>query len=586
MVLMLREVILCAHGDVPADLVIRRAKIVNVFSEEILEEDIAIKNGYIARIGDSSDIIGDATKIFDAKELYAAPAFIDAHIHVESSLLNLTQFAKAVIPHGTAAIITDFHELANVLGVRGIKMIIDEAKRLPIHVFIMAPSCVPAAPGVDTSGAEIGAKEIEDLLEEEVVIGLGEMMNYPGTIGGDLEILQKIKASESKRKIVDGHAPLLLGKELQAYRAAGILTDHESVTGKEAVEKLRLGMYLLVRQGSASKNVDILKDVLEVGMPLDRCILVTDDKHVDDLLENGHLEPVIRGAIEIGVDPIKAIKMVTLNVATAYRLNRVGAIAPGYRADIVLMGSIEKIDVKAVFLDGKLVARDGKLLARMGQYEYPRWATQTINLKGRISEDDLAIRSEREKVRVRVIVAKENSIVTSGTVEEMEVRNGIIEPDPKRDILEIVVVERHRATGNIGRGFVKGFGLKRGAIASSVAHDSHNIVALGTNLGDLATAINIIVDIQGGLVVVDRGKVKAKLELPLAGIMSLEEATIVAEKLKRLKKAARELGASFENPFMTLSFMALPVIPELKITDKGLFDVNKFKHVPLVVSGD
>ncbi len=581
--MMLRDLILCSRGEIPADLVIRNVRIINVFSEEIFEGEIAVKDGFITRVGSCSDLIGEMTRIFDGEGMFAVPGFIDAHVHVESSLLCPSQFAKAVIPHGTSAIITDFHELANVLGVRGIKMIISEAKRLPMRIFIMAPSCVPAAPGVDTSGAEIGPKDIEELLREDLVIGLGEMMNFPGVINAEKDVLDKILSTERKRKVVDGHAPLLSGRNLQAYRTSGIITDHESTEIEEAIEKLRLGMYLLVRQGSVSKNIDILRGILEMGLPLERCIFVTDDKHVDDILENGHLEPVLRTAVEMGVDPIKAIKMVTLHVATAYRLSRMGAIAPGYYADIVLLEDLKNFGVKAVFLSGELVAKDGKLLISIEPYEYPKWALETINLKRRISSGDLTIRAKGDTVRIRVIGAKENSVITDEIIENMEVREGLIEADVERDILEIVVVERHKATGNIGLGFVRGFGLKRGAIGSSVAHDSHNIVAVGTNREDLARAINAIAEMGGGLVAVEEGKVVAKLELPLAGLMSLEEPNIVADKLRKLIEAARRMGARFENPFMTLSFMALPVIPKLKITDKGLFDVESFKHVPLIV---
>lgn len=580
---MLKEVILCSQGRVPADVVIRNVKIVNVFSKTIHDGDIAIKGEYIARIGDCSDIVGNLTQVFDGKGIYAAPGFIDAHVHVESSLLCPTQFAKAVIPHGTAAIITDFHELANVLGIKGLNLMLREAKRLPMKIFIMAPSCVPAAPGIDTAGAEIRSKDIAKLLREDMVIGLGELMNFPGVLNVDYEVMRKVMLTERVRKTIDGHAPLLSGNALQAYRSAGILTDHESTTENEAIEKLHLGMYLLVRQGSVTKNINILKRVLSEKLPLDRCILVTDDKHVDDILENGHLEPALRAAMELGVDPIDAIRMVTLNVSNAYGLNRLGALAPGYYADVVLLEDLEKMHVKAVFLNGKLVAQDGKLLLEMERYEYPKWALKTVKMSKRVSEDDLKIRACGDKVKVKVIGAKEGSVITDCYVEEIEAKNCTIEPVPERDILEIVVVERHKNTGNIGKGFVKGFGLKRGAIGSSVAHDSHNIIAVGTNRRDLAVAINAIAEMQGGLVVVDNGEVKAKLELPLAGLMSLEEPHVVAEKLKKLVKATKDLGTELENPFMMLSFMALAVIPKLKITDKGLFDVDSFKHVSLLV---
>lgn len=580
---MLRELILCSQGKIPADIVIKNVRIINVFSKTIFDGDIAIKGKYIARVGNCDDIIGDLTKVFDGKGMYAAPGFIDAHVHVESSLLCPTQFARAIIPHGTAAIITDFHELGNVLGVRGLHLMLDEARKLPVKIFVMAPSCVPAAPNIDTSGAEIRPEDIAELLKDDMVLGLGELMNFPGVLDVNENVLQKIALAEKAKKIIDGHAPLLSGSTLQAYISAGILTDHESTTEHEAVEKLHLGMYLLVRQGTVARDIGVLKRVISEKLPLDRCILVTDDKHVDDILENGHLEPVLRTAIELGVDPIEAIRMVTLNVSTAYGLRRLGALSPGYYADVVLFENLEDVHVKAVFLNGELVARDGKLLINLEQYKYPDWALKTMRLAKEVSEDELTIRACADKVKIRLIVAREGSVVTDCHIEEVETKNCIIEPDPERDILEIVVAERHKATGNIGKGFVRGFGLKRGAIGSSVAHDSHNIIAVGANRRDLAEAINAVAKIQGGLVVVDNGKVRAKLELPLAGLMSLEEPHRVSERLKKVIQAAKDLGAELENPFMVLSFMALPVIPKLKITDKGLFDVDRFSYVPLIV---
>ncbi|MHA1590057.1 MAG: adenine deaminase [Candidatus Njordarchaeales archaeon] len=581
----LKDVIRCALGRVPADLVIKNVTVVNVFTEELVEGSIALKGKYIARVGEVNDIISDSTIIYDAKGMYAVPAFIDAHIHIESAMITLTEFARAVIPHGTGTIITDIHELANVIGIEAVDLILREAEKLPLNVFIMLPSCVPAAPGIDTSGAEIGVGEIQEYIEREYVLGLGEMMNYPGVLNLEEDVLKKIGIAQNAGKVVDGHAPLLLGKELQAYASVGILTDHETVTPEEALEKLRSGMYLLVREGSLSKNIDILRKVIERGLSLERCIIVTDDRHPDDLLREGHLDPAIRKAIKMGIDPVKAIKMVTLIPAQAYRLSRIGGIAPGYYADIVLLKNLESVSICKVFLKGELVADDGKVLIKLQTPQYPAKYLRTINVKKTPTKDDLAIISpeDAEEVAVRVIGVQEGSLITKSLTERLAVKNRRVLPDPSRDILEIVVVERHRKTGNIGKGFVKGFGIKRGALASTIAHDSHNIVAVGADLDSLETAIKEVIRIGGGLVVALRDKVLAELSLPLAGLMSIESIENVVQKLDLLNNKAKELGIKIRNPFMTLSFLALPVIPELKITDKGLFDVKLFKRVNVII---
>lgn len=580
----LRSIIRCSLGIIPADLVIKNVTIVNVFTEEFIEGSIALKNGYIARVGDVNDVIRDSTTIINGNGLYAAPAFIDAHIHIESSMLTLTEFAKATIPHGTGTIITDIHELTNVIGEKALKLILNEAKNLPLNVFIMVPSCVPAAPGIDTSGARIDSNKVKELINLPNVLGLGEMMNYPGVLNTDTEVLEKIITTHRQRKIVDGHAPLLFGKELQAYIAAGILTDHESTTGEEAISKLRNGMYLMAREGSLSKNLNILASVMEKNLSLERCIIVSDDKHPNDLLINGHLEPALRKAINMGIDPIKAIKMVTINPARAYRLDRIGAIGPGYYADIALIRDLEEFKIEKVFLKGQLVAENGKLLVDLPRYDYPEEVLQTIHVKKIPNEKDLTIEyhGEDEIVSVNVIGVREESLITDHIREKMKVRNNMLLPDPAQDILEIVVVERHKNTGNIGKGFVKGFGLERGALASSVAHDSHNIICVGASLKDMCIAIGRLIEIRGGLVVVESGKILAELSLPLGGLISLESVESVATKLSEINSKTQKLGCKLKHPFLTLSFLALPVIPKLKMTDKGLFDVEEFKHIDVI----
>jgi len=573
------DVINVARGLAKADLVIKNAKIVNVFTEEILEGGIAIKSGYIARIGEIDDVIGDRTNVLDAKGGYLAPSFIDAHIHIESSMITLTQFAKAAVPHGTGGIITDLHEIANVLGEFGIKIILEEARKLPLEVFFMVPSCVPAAEGIDTAGAKIGLREVMKIMDETNAIGLGEMMNYPGVLNLNDEVIGKIDYAHSKRKIVDGHAPLLLGKELQAYIAAGIKTDHESVTEEEAIEKLRYGMYLLAREGSLAKNLStLIRAILKKEFPLDRVIIISDDKHPDDL-EEGHLEPSIRKAIELGVDPIKAIKMVTINPAIAYNLDRIGAIAPGYKANLVILSSLEKVKVDSVFYKGKLVAKEGRLIVDIEDISYPEKALKSVNVKRIPSVEELTVKFDGERAKIHVIGAKDLSLVTEHIIEEVKVEDGKILPKPEKDLLQIVVLERYKGGRRFGVGFIRGFGIKEGAIAQTIAHDSHNIIAVGASLEDIVLAIKELVNMQGGVIVVRNGKVLGKIQLKFAGLMSLESAENVGRELVKLRELVKELGSKLERPFMTLSFMALPVIPKLKITDKGLFDVEKFSFI-------
>lgn len=576
----LKAAILCSRNIVDPDLVISNVSIVNVFTEEILKGSILIKGRIICGVRNKHT---SGKIVVNGDGLYAVPAFIDAHIHIESSLLNPTEFAKSVIPHGTGAVITDFHELANVVGLDGLKIILEDIKRLPLKIFLAAPSCVPAAPGIDTSGAHLSVEELKTIVDESFVVGLGEMMNIPGVLNCDEDVLAKIALFESEGKIIDGHAPLVMGDDLQAYLVPGISTDHESVGFEEALDKLRNGVFLLIREGSVAKNMSILRDIIKSGLPLENCALVSDDKHVDDILFEGHLEPIITKAIEMGIDPIKALKMVTINPARHYGLRRMGAIAPGFMADIVLLDNLEKPRVRYVFLDGELVAKNGNLIVEIPKYEYPGWMLNTIHVRNYVDTRSITINAEGKRALVRVIVAKENSLITEEEQVWLQIRDNTIMADPGRDILHIVVAERHKGTGNIGRGFVKGFGFKRGAIASSVAHDSHNIVGVGTNPRDLAIAINEIIKMKGGLVVANDGEVIAKLELRLAGLMSIEEADTVVNKLERINKAVRTLGTNIENPFMLLSFMALPVIPKLKITDKGLFDVQEFKHKNVVI---
>jgi len=556
----LKRLIDVALGKEKADLVIKNAEIVNVLTEEFIKADIAICGDKIAGIGSYEGL-----KEIDAEGLYAVPGLIDGHTHIEMSMLSVTEFARIVVPRGTTSVVADPHEIANVLGKDGIKVLLEEAKTTPLKVFCMVPSCVPSSP-LETPGAVITAEDVEELLELDGVIGLAEMMNYPGVIYKNPEVLKKIEVVKAKRKPIDGHCPLLRGKELNAYISAGIGSDHESIGEEEAMEKLRLGMRIMIREGSVARN---LKALLNIAKKAYRwCMLVTDgDRTTKDLLEQGYLDYVYRRAVEEGVDPIKALQMCTINTAEWFGINA-GLIAPGRYADVVLLKNLERFEVVSVVANGSLVGEIKRT------YEYPEFVKKSVRLKKKIEPEDIKIEGSGTARIIRVI---EGEIVTG---EDREFVDGI---DVERDILKIVVVERHKATGNIGKGFVRGFGLKRGAFASSVAHDAHNIVAVGTNDEDICSAVNRIADLQGGIVVVADGEVKAELQLNIAGLMSEERAEVVAEKIDRIHEELKKLGCKHPSPIFALSFMALPVIPKLKITDLGLVDVERFEVTDVFV---
>ncbi|MBO8182404.1 MAG: adenine deaminase [Archaeoglobus sp.] len=559
----IRRLIDVAAGRRKADLVIKKAEIVNVFTEEIYKADIAIADGKIAGVGSYEGI-----KEVDARNLYAVPGLIDAHTHVEMSMLTLSEFAKIIVPKGTTAIIADPHEIANVLGVEGIKYLIEEAKTIPIRFYCMVPSCVPSS-SLETSGARISEKEIKELLTLDEVLGLAEVMSFPDVIAGKEDVLKKILAAEKK----DGHAPLLSGKELNAYVAAGIETDHESISYNEALEKLRLGMKIMIREGSAARN---LKDLVELAKTGNRnLMLVTDgDRNLNDLIEEGYLDHVFRRAVEEGVDPIKALQMCTINPASHYNLS-LGAIAPSRYADIVLLENLERFRVKKIFFGGEEVQKVFEGIFKGKRFVYPEKAKRSVKAN-KIKPEDIKIdlEGERKRKRARVIGIVEGEIVTEEIIEEID---GI---KPERDILKIIVLERHKGSGRIGKGFVKGFGLKAGAVASSISHDSHNLIAVGADDESICRAVNRVIELQGGIVVVSP-KGNEELQLEIAGLMTEKSAEEVLEKVKRIHKLLRELGCKLKSPIISLSFLALPVIPELKITDFGLIDVKEGKVVSI-----
>ena len=556
-----------AKGDSPADLVLENARVVNVFTGEVETGNVAIYDGRIAGVGDYHQ----ARQVIDLGGRYLAPGLINGHTHIESSMLDIGQYARAVVARGTLAVVTDLHELTNVCGIDAISYILNSARRLPLELFLMAPSCVPAT-HLETSGVCLEAAELKRVLGWRGVIGLGEMMNFPGVIGAADNVLNKI--SLAKDKIVDGHAPGVKGKELTAYIAAGIYSDHESVSLEEAREKLRQGMYIMIREGSSEKNLEALLPLV-TDKTYKRCLFVVDDRSCADLLRDGDIDAVVRQAIKLGLEPVRAIQLATINAAEYFRLERLGAIAPGYIANLIVVDNPSDFRVDMAFYHGKLVASQGKVLFKPTRYSGKR-PVSTVNIKPFAVE---ALRLIAKGETMPVIEAVAGQIITKKRTEKVKVSDGVIAADTERDILKLVVVERHRATGNIGIGLVKGFGLRRGALVSSVAHDSHNIIAVGTSDEDIFTGIKEIERLQGGLVVVDGGKVLAGLALPIGGLLSDQPLEVVVDRLERLEALAAELGTELSSPFAALSFLALPVIPELRLTDLGLVDVNAFKLI-------
>jgi adenine deaminase len=563
----LANLIAVARGKRPADLILANARVVNTFTGEVEAGNVAICGEHIAGVGDYRQ----AREVLDLAGQYLAPGLIDGHVHLESSMLDVAEYARAVVPHGTSAIITDLHEIANVCGLAGMKYVLDSARRLPLDVLLMAPSCVPAT-HLETAGANITLEDIRQILEWPEAIGLGEMMNFPGVLGGDVSVLDKIELARGK--VVDGHAPGLSGQDLAAYIAAGIGSDHESVALEEAREKLRRGMRIMIREGSAEKNLDALLPLV-TDKTYPRCLLVVDDRSAADLLRDGDIDAVVRRAIRLGLEPVRAIQLATINTAEYFRLDNMGAVAPGYLANIIVLDDLADLRISMVFHRGRPVAREGKPLFSWPQPIDSR-VTGSVKIKP-FTVEELKLSAPSETMPVIEVVP--GQIITRKTQARVKVMDGVILPDTERDILKLAVVERHRATGNIGLGLVRGFGLKRGALASSIAHDSHNIIAVGTDDRDIMAAVKAIETMQGGLAAAAGGEMLAGLALPIAGLLAAEPLETVVAKLEKLHKLARDLGCGLPSPFATLSFLALPVIPELRLTDRGLVDVTEFKLI-------
>lgn len=580
-----------AMGRAKADMVIRKGRWVNVHSGEIIPDtDIAITAGRFAYVGpDASHAIGPATQVIEAEGRYLVPGLCDAHMHVESGMVTVTEFARAVIPHGTTSMFIDPHEIANVLGLPGVRLMHDEAMGLPVNVFVQMPSCVPSAPGLENPGAELGPAEVREAMTWPNIIGLGEMMNFPGVIAGDPKMLAEIAATQRAGKTVGGHyASPDLGLPFHAYAAGGPADDHEGTRAEDAIARVRQGMRAMLRLGSAWYDVAAqVKAVTESGLDPRNFILCTDDSHSGTLVNDGHMNRVVRHAIAQGLKPITAIQMATLNTAQHFGLEReLGSITPGRRADLLLTSDLVTLPVEMVIARGRVLAEHGRLATEIPAFAYPASAKNTVNMKRDLTAADFAIAAPKgaNEVTARVIGVIENQAPTRALEARLKVSSGLVDADKASGVCQIAVVERHKATGGVSNAFVSGFGYDVDcAVASTVAHDSHHMIVVGTNRDDMAAAANILRKVGGGAVVVSKGKTLALVELPIAGLMSDERAEVVAKKAEALVAAMKACGCTLNNAYMQHSLLALVVIPELRISDIGLVDVRTFEKVDLFV---
>ncbi|MBM7570635.1 adenine deaminase [Aquibacillus albus] len=568
-------------GEEAADLVIQNGTLVNVLTGELLKNmDIAVSEGRIAYVGDVDHTIGSNTKIIDASGKYISPGLMDAHMHVESTMLSVTEFSKAAIVKGTTSIFMDPHEIANVLGVEGVRLMHNEGQQLPMKVFTTFPSCVPATDNLEDAGAALEVADIKEGLTWENVVGLGEVMNFPGVVYGDPKMLGEIEETIKANKTVTGHFPDGSEQMLQAYIASGVTSCHETVTREQGLEKLRLGMYLMIREGSAWHDVkEVIKIVTEDKVNTDHILLVTDDVYPQTLTEKGHLNHVVRRAIEEGVSPIEAIKMATLNVARYFQKeNDFGSIAPGKVADILILDDLEKVESSIVIVDGEVIVDNKQLIHSFPTYSYPEHVKNSVHIHRNLQPSDFQLSTASSaSVQVNVIKVIENSARTEKSSATLQVKDGIIQPNLSEDILLLACIDRHHQSGQVSLGFTQGFKLQKGAVASTVAHDSHNLLVMGTNEEDMAFAANTLAASGGGMVVVESGKVLAHVPMPIAGLMSDQPLETVVKQVKQLEAAWKELGCPIHAPFMTFSLIALPVIPEIRITNRGIADVTTFQ---------
>ncbi|MBQ0099568.1 MAG: adenine deaminase [Firmicutes bacterium] len=575
-----------AMGKEPADMVIINAKLINVCTKEIIENtQVAVKMGRIALVGDAKHCIGKGTKVIDCEGRYLAPTFLDGHMHVESSMLTVGEYAKAVIPHGTSGIYFDPHEICNVLGLDGVKYMLEDAKRTPLKAMLTVPSCVPAVPGFEDTGASINAEDIKEAMRWDETVGLGEMTNFPGVINGSPETHSELKETYKADKVVTGHYSMPeTGSGLNAYIASGARCCHESVRAEDVLYKMRLGMYAQLREGSAWHDLKNLAPVIVKNKNLDTrfACLVTDDSHPHTLKKKGHLDFVVRRAIEEGIDPITAIQMVTINTAECFRMsNEIGSIAPSKCADMVIISDLNKCVVDEVIIDGEVVAKDNKLIKEFELYSYPEKAKHTVHLD-KINIEDLKIPAKDGKRKVHVIGFNAGSTITTDNVVEMTAKDGELKVDGNQDIMKAVVFERHHNTGTVGKGFVKGFGIKNGALAQTVAHDAHNLIVIGTNDEDMAIAANALIKCGGGAVTVQNGKILGLVELEVAGLMSEKSLDEQDKLVSNLQQSWKELGCTFPSPFMTMSLLPLACIPDIRLTNRGLVDIRTFKFTDLI----
>lgn len=576
------EYINTALGELEPDLIITGANLVNTNTREVYKSDIGVKKERIVFVGDFSNRTVNKASVIKADGLYAVPGFVDAHIHVESSMLTITEFSRIVTPRGTSSIIWDPHEIVNVVGLDGLKLAIKEARSLPLRVFFVVPSCVPSAPKRETSGANLSAIEISNALKLPMVIGLGEMMDFQGVLSCSNRTIHELELAKRKHMLIDGHAPGLRGRELCAYIDSGIWSDHESVNEEEGLEKLRLGMWLMIREGSTSKDLNnLIKPIARGIIDAKHCMLVSDDRSVSDLISEGHIDHILRRAISEGLDPITALQLVTINPASYMRIeNELGSISPGHFADIVLLTDLRKVDVKRVVVRGKELSS----ISSDKTFRYPAKLTSTIKVRREPTSSDFLIvsRGRKEDADVRIIKLREETLFTSEEIRLLRIEDHSIKASG--DVLHAAVVERHHRTGNIGKGFVTGLGPLKGAIAQTIAHDSHNLIVVGSDPSDMSIAARAVTSTHGGVALVNDKKIIALLKLEIAGLMSVDVAKNIAKRKEFLEDQAKRLGVQVKSPITTLSFLSLPVIPKLRLTDKGLFDVNENRLIDPVAA--
>lgn len=580
-----RNLVKVASGEIPADKVFVNAKLVDVCTREILTNvDVAVSCGRVAMVGDCKHTIGETTEVIDLKGKFLAPAFLDGHIHIESSMITACEYAKAVIPHGTSGIFYDPHEICNVLGVKGVEYMAEDCRRTPLKCMLTMPSCVPAVEGFEDTGAEITAKEVKKVMEWDDCVGLGEMMNFPGIVSG-LKGPHDIVAETLKAdKIVTGHYSIPeTGRGLNAYIASGVKCCHESTRKEDALAKMRLGMYAMFREGSAWHDLkEVAKAVTEKPIDTRFACLVSDDNHPDTLIEQGHLDHIVKRAQEEGIDFVTAIQMVTINVASCYHLeDEMGSVAPGKCADFAIISDEKSCKVDMTVIDGEIVAKDGKMLKAIENYRYPEDAKHTVKLK-KVCKDDFVIKTDKQKAKVHVIEIIPERVGTYDRLMEFTAENGELKADGEKDVMKAAVIERHGKNGGMGLGFVKGFNIKSGALAQTVAHDAHNLLVLGTNDEDMAVAANALIECGGGLVAVKDGKVLAIVPLEIAGLISTASIEETAKAVKNIGEVWKEMGCEHVSPFMTMGLIALACLPEVRLTNRGLVDCRTFKFIPLI----